>query len=273
MRSPALSLRACALAGWGLVVLACASPPPPPPPPQPASPQESQAPAGTRPGEGAETSEPAGAEPSSPAEEQAGPAGSEPSQDPSAESASGSTDPDTGSEPGTALPEGTAAGADSRPGAPTGSTGDVWDAPSGNGARVGEIDAQIQEVMGTLDGILGDARVDGGRGADGSEGKFPTPAGMPGSGNASAGEGGSDAGDGAAGAAGEHASGSGYPDTQGAGGESGTTVQTPTGSGPGSAEDSDIFRRQICEAARAESDPELREALEAECRKYGGSLK
>ena len=99
------------------------------------------------------------------------------------------------------------------------------------------------------------------------------PAGLPGERDGSATDGGSDTGSGTAAGAGDHAAESGYPDSEAGAGEPGTTVPTPTGSAPDSSGDSDIFRRQICEAARAESDPELREALEAECRKYGGSSK
>jgi hypothetical protein len=40
---------------------------------------------------------------------------------------------------------------------------------------------------------------------------------------------------------------------------------------PSYDEDSDTFRRQICEAARKESDPELRGKLENECRRFGGA--
>jgi hypothetical protein len=39
---------------------------------------------------------------------------------------------------------------------------------------------------------------------------------------------------------------------------------------PSYDDDPDTFRRQICEAARTESDPELRGKLEKECRKYDG---
>jgi hypothetical protein len=158
-------------------------------------------------------------------------------------------------------------------------------APGDSAARVGEIEDRIQEVMGAVDGILRESRRDQGRDAQGPEGEFPTPGGLPGGRAGSSGgeesvaagdgseSGGGAAGGGSAAGGSETTPASGYPGRETSAGESGATVQVPGGSGPVPAGDSDIFRRQICEAARTEPDPELREALEAECRKYGGGVK
>jgi hypothetical protein len=140
-----------------------------------------------------------------------------------------------------------------------------------------------------MDSVLEESQsqVGGGRDASSTGGGFPTRDGHAGTGTGtgtgSAGENGdgsngdgsasgASSGDGDAGGS-ESTSGSssGASDTQGGGSVGGNHGGAGSGSAPSYGEDSETFRRQICEAARSETDPELREALERECRKYGGT--
>jgi hypothetical protein len=133
-----------------------------------------------------------------------------------------------------------------------------------------------------MDSVLEESQsqVGGGRDASSTGGGFPTRDGRAGTGTgtSSAGENGdgsasgASSGDGGAGGS-ESTSGSssGASDTQGGGSVGGDHGGAASGSAPSYGEDSETFRRQICEAARSETDPELREALERECRKYGGT--
>jgi hypothetical protein len=138
---------------------------------------------------------------------------------------------------------------------------------------VSELEARIGDVIGTIDGILEESQQEqageggGGQDASGTGGGFPTPGGSPGSSAASSGAEGGSSEIGAEDSGDESGSGESDSSTIGAGEHDGS----PTGPVPTYGEDTDTFRRQICEAAGKESDPELRDALERECRKYGGT--
>ena len=147
-----------------------------------------------------------------------------------------------------------------------------WGTPSGgSGGRAGELEARIQDVIGTVDGIIEESNQRGtgeggagGEDASGTGGGFPTSTGLPG--GTSTPTGGSVGG----GEGSEEAYGS---EPTGDETTAGEQDSAPAGPIPTYGEDSDTFRRQICEAAQKESDPELREALEKECRKYGGTVR
>ena len=185
------------------------------------------------------------------------------------------TQPGTAGQQGTGMPQGTAGqqGTGTAPGSGGAVPGaGTWGTPSGgSGARVGELESRIQDVIGTVDGMLEESNQEGtgqsgagGQDASGARGGFPTSTGLPGStptptsGSVGGGEGS------------EESYGS---EPTGDEPTAGEQDSARTGPIPTYGEDSDTFRRQICEAAQKESDPELREALEKECRKYGGTVR
>ncbi len=180
----------------------------------------------------------------------------------------------TAGQQGTGTPQGTAGqqGTRTQQGSGRAASGaGSWGTPSGGSARIGELESRIQDVIGTVDGILEESNQQetgqsgaGGEDASGAGGGFPTSTGLP-SGTTPP-TGGSVGG----GEEGEEAYGS---EPTGSETTAGERDVAPTGPIPTYGEDSDTFRRQICEAAQNESDPELREALEKECRKYGGTVR
>ncbi len=181
----------------------------------------------------------------------------------------------TAGQQGTGTPQGTAGqqGTRTQQGSGGAAAGaGSWGTPcGGRGARFGELESRIQDVIGTVDGILEESNQQetgqsgaSGEDASGAGGGFPTSTGLP-SGTTPP-TGGSVGG----GEEGEEAYGS---EPTGSETTAGERDVAPTGPIPTYGEDSDTFRRQICEAAQNESDPELREALEKECRKYGGTVR
>ena len=184
----------------------------------------------------------------------------------------------TAGQQGTGTPQGTAGQQGTRTqqrsgGAAAGAGS--WGTPSGGrGARIGELESRIQDVIGTVDGILEESNQQetgqsgaSGEDASGAGGGFPTSTGLP---SGTTPPTGGSVGGGEEGEEGEEAYGS---EPTGSETTAGERDVAPTGPIPTYGEDSDTFRRQICEAAQNESDPELREALEKECRKYGGTVR